>query len=240
MSISMAICETECENAACGCYKNGVLKVLVRDISKYEGAAEYHLILLREDAMELFHDWNEFLKRNKIKNDTDTIYLDLLKHEQDISIFEKKAAKRYTGWIELSKLDEDTAKDLVSNSLREDRLTEWDMLSFEEMAGICGECELSWDKGRGCIGSFGPDNSALPDIASRNGCKVVASVPDAVGSKRTYTKNDASELLKEVDALRTALVKEGKLAVSRYSGVLDRLEALARISVKEGCGFRFL
>jgi hypothetical protein len=240
MSISMAICETECENASCRRYKESVLKVLVKDVSKYGEAAEYHLILLKEDAMELFQDWEGFLKRNRLRSDAGTIYLEQLKDDGDISVFGKNAARRYTGWVDLSKLDETAALSLISDSLPEDRLTEWDMLSFDDMAGICAECEVSWDKGRGCIGSFGPDDSALPAIAQRYGCKVIASIPDAVVSKRTYTKNDASDLLKEVDTLRASLKNEGKLAVSRYGGVLDRLEALARISVKEGCGFRFL
>jgi len=240
MSISMAICETECENASCGRYKRNVLKVLVKDITKYQDAAEYHLLLLKEDAMELFPDWDEFLKRNKMSADTETVYLDHLRSDEDISVFEKKAAKRYTGWIEMSKLEGGAEEDVVAGSLPEDRLTEWDMLSFDDMDRICKECELSWDKGRGCIGAFGPDNSALPGIAQRYGCKVTASVPDAVRSKRIYTKNDATELLKEIGILRTALPKEGKLAVSRYSGALDRLEALAHASLKGGCGFRFL
>jgi len=240
MSISMAICETECKNASCRRYKESVLKVLVKDVSKYGEAAEYHLILLKEDAMELFQDWEKFLKRNRLRGDSGTIYIEQLKDDGDISVFSKNAARRYTGWVDLSKLEGSAAQSLISNSLPEDRLTEWDMLSFDDMARICAECEISWDKGRGCIGSFGPDDSALPDIARKYGCKVVPSVPDAVVSKRIYTKDDASELLKEVDILRASLDKEGKLAVSRYSGVLDRLEALARISVKEGCGFRFL
>ena len=240
MSISMAICETECENASCGRYKRSVLKVLVKDISKCQDAAEYHLILLKVDAMELFPDWDGFLKRNRMKADTETVYLDSLRCGDDISVFEKKAARRYTGWIDVSKLEGTVKEDLIAGSLPEDRLTEWDMLSFEDMALICKGCELSWDKGRGCIGSFGPDNSALPGIAQRYGCRVVASVPDAVRSKKIYEKGDVSELLKEVDKLRASLPNEGKLAVSRYSGALDRLEALAHASLKGGCGFRFL
>ena len=240
MSISMAICETECENALCGQYKKSVLKVIVKDITKYQDAAEYHLLLLKEDALALFPEWDAFLFRNKMKADTETIYLDHLRSEEDISVFEKKAAKRYTGWIEASLLDGMLRDELIANSLPEDRLTEWDMLSFDDMEKICKGCELSWDKGRGCIGAFGPDNSALPSIAAKYGCKIVASVPDAVRTKRTFGKDDAPELLKEVVTLRASLPKEGRLAVSRYSGALDRLDALAHASLKGGCGFRFL
>jgi len=240
MSISMAICETECENASCGRYKGSVLKVIVKDITKYQDAAEYHLLLLKEDALALFPDWDAFLSRNKMKADTGTIYLDHLRSDEDIAVFEKKAAKRYTGWIEVSLLDGTLNDELIAGSLPEDRLTEWDMLSFDDMEKICKGCELSWDKGRGCIGSFGPDNSALPVIAGKYGCRIVASVPDAVRSKKTFGKDDATELLKEVVTLRASLPKESKLAVSRYTGALDRLDALAHASLKGGCGFRFL
>jgi len=240
VSISMAICETECENASCIRYKKSVLKVIVKDITKYQDAAEFHLLLLKEDALALFPEWDAFLFRNKMKADTETIYLDHLRSEEDIAVFEKKAAKRYTGWIEASLLDSMLKDELISSSLPEDRLTEWDMLSFDDMETICKECELSWDKGRGCIGAFGPDNGALPSIAGKYGCKIVASVPDAVRTKKTFSRDDANELLKEVATLRTSLPNEGKLAVSRYTGALDRLDALAHASLKGGCGFRFL
>ena len=129
--------------------------------------------------------------------------------------------------------------EVISKASPEDRLTGWDMLSFDEMNEMCANCPLSWDKGRGCIGAFGPDNSLLPEIAGRHGCGIVASVPDAVKEGRRFTPEDAKELLREVEVLRAALPEEGKMMVRRYSGPVDRMEAVAKISVSEGCGFFF-
>ena len=46
-------------------------------------------------------------------------------------------------------------------------------------------------------------------------------------------------LKKEVEILTAALPEEGKVYVRRYGGVLERLDAVADICVKEGCGFIF-
>jgi hypothetical protein len=64
-------------------------------------------------------------------------------------------------------------------------------------------------------------------------------VPDGVRMKRIYTKEDAMLLSGEIPVLRKALTEDGKLAVRRYAGAVDRLDAVARISVREGCGFFF-
>jgi hypothetical protein len=213
-----------------------VLKVLVKDPAKYKGA-EYELFLDIGDAVKMFPDSEGFIKRNKIKEDVCTVYLDRLKDASDRSVLEKITEPTYTGWVDMSKATDNDKNELISSS--EERQTEWDMLSFDEMNAVCAKCTLSWDKGRGCIGAFGPDNGSLPEIASKYGCKVTASVPEGVALKRRYTNDDALELLKEIPILRSALEKEGKLALKRYSGPVDRLEAVAVISRDEGCGFRF-
>ncbi|MDR2866311.1 MAG: hypothetical protein LBV13_02775 [Methanomassiliicoccaceae archaeon] len=239
MSISIAICETECGSALCRRSKENVLKVLVRDPLRYGDAAEYELFLPVGDAMDAFDDREGFVKRNRIRGDIRTVYLDRLKDPEDRAVLERITERTYTGWIDLSKVADEIRRGLVSGSLPEDQQTEWDSVSFDEMALICASCELSWDKGRGCIGSFGPDNSLLPDIASRYGCAVTASVPAGVSEGRRYTKEDALLISSEIPILRDALGKEGKLAVKRYMGTVDRLEAVALISLREGCGFRF-
>lgn len=239
MGIILAICETECRSALCADAKSTVLKVLVKDPGTYGDAAEYELFLPTEDALKAFPDRDGFMKRNRIGNDVVDVYLDCLKDDADRAVLEKITERTYTGWIDLSKVSGDVRSELLTGSLPEDRQTEWDMVSFEEMERICSSCRLSWDKGRGCIGSFGPENSALPDIAARYGCGVTASVPEGFANGRIYTKEDAVRLSAEIPVLRDALIKEGKLAVKRYSGPLDRLEAVAKISSEEGCGFRF-
>jgi len=239
MGIILAICETECKNALCRDAKADVLKVLVKDPMKYGDAAEYELFLPAEDAMKAFPDRDGFVKRNRIRSDVSTIYLDRLKDDGDRAVLEKITERTYTGWVDLSKVSENVKKELLANALPEELQTGWDMVSFEETDATCASCRLSWDKGRGCIGSFGPENSALPGIAAKYKCEVTASVPAGFKNGRIYTKEDAIKLLAEIPILRSALTKEGKLAVKRYTGPVSRLEAVAKISAEEGCGFRF-
>jgi len=219
--------------------KENVLKVLVNDAGKYGDAAEFDTVISKDDALKEFDDPEGFIKRNRIREDVCTLYPEFIKDASDRAVLEKKMHREHTGWIDLSKVGESVKATLIADSLPEERQTEWDMLSFEEMGSVCSGCELSWDKGRGCLGSFGPDNSALPEIASRYGCAITASVPDGASNNRIYTKDDAAQLLKEIPILRDSLEKEGKLAVRRYAGAVDRLEAVAKISVREGCGIRF-
>ena len=113
------------------------------------------------------------------------------------------------------------------------------MLDFDGMNEMCASCPLSWDKGRGCIGTFGPDNSQLPEIAERRGCKIIASVPEGAKDGKIYTPEEAKIMAEEVRLLQEVLPEEGKMAVRRYSGPLERLGAVADISSKEGCGFYF-
>jgi len=53
------------------------------------------------------------------------------------------------------------------------------------------------------------------------------------------TPAEAEALLKEVEILKDALPKEGKVYVNRYKGPVERMEAVAKISVAEGCGWYF-
>ena len=122
----------------------------------------------------------------------------------------------------------------------DNRLSGWDMLSFDEMNETCAKCPLSWDKGRGCIGTFGPEKSLLPEIAGKHGMSIVASVVECAAEQRKLSAEDAAALLEEVKALRDILPEEGKVMVRRYSGVLDRLEAMATACVDNGCRFYFL
>ena len=60
-----------------------------------------------------------------------------------------------------------------------------------------------------------------------------------VGEKNILSPEEAEELLKECGILKDALPVEGKMMVRRYSGPVERMEAVARVSISEGCGFYF-
>lgn len=239
MGINIGICETEAPSAPCRGLRSEIVKVHLEDQSGLEAYLDYDVKVDLETARSAVGDWEAFIKRNRINPETDAVYMDKVKKDEDRAILEPLAQRVPTGWIRMDAVPDDLKDDVISRAGADDRLTGWDMLDFDEMNEMCSACPLSWDKGRGCIGAFGPDNSLLPEIAGRHGCPIVASVPDAVRESRRFTPDDARELLREVEVLREALPAEGKMMVRRYSGPVDRMEAVARISVSEGCGFFF-
>jgi hypothetical protein len=239
MGISIGIKETEAKSALCRELRVNVIRVRVDDISGMENLAGYDDVVTLDDAKSVVGDWEAFLKRNRINAETDAVYMDKVKNEDDVKLLKPKAKRVSTGWVDMDKVSGAQKDKVLAASKKENRLTGWDMLSFDEMNEMCQKCKLSWDKGRGCIGSFGPDDSLLPGIAEKRGCKIVASVPEGAKSGRIYTPSDAKTLLEEIEVLTKALPEEGKMMVRRYSGPLERMEAVAKISVSEGCGFYF-
>ena len=239
MGINIGICETEAPSAPCGELRGTIVKVHLDDPSGFEEHVEREVKVDLETAKEAVGDWEAFLKRNRINPETDAVYMDKVKKDSDRELLEPLAITEVTGWVSMDGLPADVREAVLGRAGEQDRLTGWDMLSFDEMNEMCAGCPLSWDKGRGCIGAFGPDNSLLPEIAGRHGCPLVASVPEAAREGRRFSPEDARELLREVEVLREVLPAEGKMMVHRYSGPVDRMEAVARISVSEGCGFFF-
>lgn len=239
MGINIGICETEAPSAPCRELRANIVKVHLDDPSGFEEYMEYDTKVDLDTAKKAVGDWDAFIKRNRINPEIDAVYMDKVKKDDDRATLEPLAQRVCTGWIVTEGLPDDVREMVLAKAGADDRLTGWDMLSFDEMNDMCANCPLSWDKGRGCIGAFGPDNSLLPEIAGRHGCPIVASVPDAVKEGKRFTPEDAEELLREVGVLREALPEEGKMMVRRYSGPVDRMEAVARISVSEGCGFFF-
>lgn len=241
MGVSIALCEMDSDSALCKVRKNTVLKVNLKDISGFEDIAEFDVVVPVEKAKLLMGtDWEAFLKRNRLDPEIEVLYLDKVKNEADRGLLTAESQKLYTGWISLEKVPAERMAALMEKAGKDDRLTAWDMLSFEEMGATCAKCPLSWDEGRGCMGTFGPENSALPGIADKYGCSIIASVPASVTSRKLFTPGDASRLREEVKVLREKLPSEGKVMVRRYSGVLDRLEKMADVCVAYNTRFYFL
>lgn len=239
MGINIAIKEIECPSALCREKKLKIVRVLVKHPENFGGASEVFRTVSKVKAKGVIEDWEPFLKNNKLSKDTETIHMDLLINEEDITTLEPLAEDSYSGWVELDRLDASSQDKAIADSLPENRTTEWELVSFNDMKETCAICKVSWDKGRGCMGAFGPDNSLLPEIAGRYGCTITSSVPDSASSGKIYTHQDATQLLKEIEILRKALPEEGKMMVHRYSGPVDRMEAVAKISIDEKCGFYF-
>ena len=239
MGISVAICELEAKSALCKEYKTKLVKALVDDVSGLEDIVEIDDYVTLEDAKKLFPDWEGFIKRNRINEEADAIYMVKVKNDDDKAILSPFVKKKFTGWVTLEGLDDAKREEVLKRSKRENLITGWDRLEFDEMNDMCAKCPLSWDKGRGCMGAFGPSNSKLPEIAEKRGCAIVASTVKSAEEQKRFSPEDAKKLKEEVAVLNAALPEEGKVYVRRYGGVLERLEAVADICVKEGCGFFF-
>ena len=239
MGISISICELEAKSAPCKEYKTRIIKALVEDVTGLEDIVEVDEYVTLEDAKKLFPDWEAFIKRNRINEEADAIYIVKVKNDDDKAKLAPFIKKKFTGWVALEGLDDARREEVLKRSKRENRITGWDQMEFDEMNDMCAKCPLSWDKGRGCMGAFGPSNSKLPEIAEKRGCRIVASAVQSSVEQKRFSPEDAKELKKEVGILTAALPEEGKVFVRRYGGVLERLDAVADICMKEGCGFVF-
>lgn len=241
MGVSIAICETDSDTALCKVGKTTLLKVNLKDVAGFEDVAEFDVVVpVSQAKLLLGADWEAFLKRNRLDPEMEVLYLDKVKNEADRKLLTAESQKLYTGWISLDKVPAERLPALMEKAGKDDRLTGWDMLSFDDMAATCAKCALSWDEGRGCMGTFGPENSALPGIAQKYNCLIVAGVPEAVISRKVFSKEDAARLIEEVKLLREKLPDEGKMMVRRYSGVLDRLEKMGNVCLTYGTRFYFL
>jgi len=241
MGVSIAICEVDSDSALCKIGKTTLLKVNLKDVSGFEELAESDLVVpINQAKLLMGADWEAFLKRNRLDPEMETLYLEKGTNEGDRQLRTAESQKLYTGWISLNKVPADRMNVLMQKAGKDDRLTGWDILSFDEMAATCLKCPLSWDEGRGCMGTFGPENSALPGIAQKYNCAIVASVPSSVESKKMFSVEDANKLLEEVKLLREKLPDEGKVMVRRYSGVLDRLEKMGNVCLTYKTRFYFL
>lgn len=239
MGISIAICELESKNALCKTYKTDIVKALVDDVKGLEDIVEVDEYVTLEDARSVFSDWDAFVKRNRINEEADAVYMVKVKNDDDMAKLAPFVKRKFTGWVKLDGLEDEKRRTVLKRSKPENRISGWDLLGFDETNELCAKCTLSWDKGRGCMGAFGPNNSKLVEIAEKKGCPIVASVLESSSSQRRFSSEDANELKKEAGILASALPEEGRLYVNRYGGVVERLDAVADTCIKEGCGFFF-
>jgi len=239
MGINIGICEMEAKNASCRELRSTIIKVHVNDPKGFEDLVQYEELVELDAAKEAVGDWAAFIKRNRINEETDAVYMSKVKKDEDIALLQPISKKVCTGWIPMEGVPDDRKESILKIASKDDIITGWDQLEFDEMNELCSKCPLSWDKGRGCIGAFGPDTSKLPGIAEKYNCPITASAPESAKTHKIFSPKDAEALLKEVEILREALPKEGKVFVNRYGGPVDRMEAVAKISVAEGCGWYF-
>jgi hypothetical protein len=239
LGINIGICEMEAKSASCRELRSTIVRVHVDDYTGIEDLVQYEEVVDLSTAKSKVGDWEAFIKRNRINAETDAVYMSKVKKEEDIALLQPVAKKVCTGWVFMENVPEGKKDLVISRASKDDIITGWDQLEFDDMNEMCSKCPLSWDKGRGCIGAFGPDTSKLPWIAEKYNCPITASAPESAKAHKIFTPADAEALLKEIEVLRNALPKEGKVFVNRYGGPVDRMEAVAKISIAEGCGWYF-
>lgn len=237
----MAITELESDKALCKGRKLSVVKVFLEDPSRWEKIVEVDRIVdLKKAADKLGKDKiDAFIKKSKLKVEGDELYLEKVKDENDRKMFAPFVKEVKTKWILMEKVPTDQKKEVAAAAKKENTVTEWDMLEFDEMYATCGKCGLSWDNKKGCVGNFGPSGSPVPELAKKHGLDILSKVNDMAEQKRILTTKDADELLKEVKVLREKAPAEGKVIVRRIEGTLNRLEAVAKCAKDYNVGFYF-
>ena len=241
MGISIAICELDSTNSLCKVGKETILKARLPSVQGYEAVADYDEVVLTEDAKKAFaSDWEGFLKRNRLDGERESFLLEKVKKDEDVAKLRPVAKKEYTGWVNLTKLSPAQAQEAIKVAGPDNLMTQWDTVPLDETNVICGKCSMSWDKGRGCIGSFGPENSQLPEIAKKYGLTIVARIPELAKSREKLSAADAKKLAEESKILKEKLPLEGKGPAHRYGGVVERMELMANLCAQNGMRFYFL
>lgn len=237
----MAIMELESDKSLCKGKKLSVVKVFLEDPSRWEKIVEVDRIVdLKKAADKLGKDKvDAFIKKSKLKVEGDELYLEKVKDENDRKMFEPFVKEVKTKWILMEKVPTDQKKDVVAVAKKENTVTGWDLLEFDEMYATCGKCGLSWDNKKGCVGNFGPSASPVPELAKKHGLNILAKVDQLAEQKKILSSKDAEELLKEVKVLREKAPAEGKVIVRRIEGTLNRLEAMAKCAKDYNVGFYF-
>jgi hypothetical protein len=241
MGISMAICELDSVNSLCKKDKETIIKARLPSVQGLEVCADYDETVLTEDAKKVLgEDWEGFLKRNRLDGERDSFLLEKVKKEEDAAKLRPVAKRTYSGWVVLEKMPPAQAQEAIKTAGPDNLLTRWDTVPLEETNVICGKCPMSWDKGRGCIGSFGPETSQLPEIAKKYGLSIVARVPALAASREKLSAEDAKRLVQECQVLKEKLQVEGKGPARRYGGVVERMELMADLCARNGMRFYFL
>ncbi len=241
MGLNMAITELESGDALCKGKKLSTVKVFLDEPGKWEKYVEVDRIVDLKKATEKLgqEKIDAFLKRSRLKVEGDELYLEKVKDEADRRMFDPFVKEVKTKWVLVEKVPSAERKDVVASAKKENTVTEWDMLEFDEMYATCAKCDMSWDNKKGCVGNFGPSGSPVPDMAKKHGLPILSKVNELAESKKVLTSKDADELLKEVKILREKAPAEGKVIVRRIEGTLNRLESMAKCAKDHNVGFYF-
>ena len=241
MGLNMAIMELESDKSLCKNKKLSVVKVFLDDPGRWEKHVEVDRIVDLKAASDKMgrEKIDALLKKARLKPEGDELFLEKVKDEDDRKVLMPFVKEVKTKWILMEKVPAADRNALQATAKKENTVTEWDLLEFDEMYATCGKCGLSWDNKKGCVGNFGPSGSPVPELAKKHGLNILSKVNELAEQKKILTPKDADELLKEVKVLREKAPAEGKMIVRRIEGTLNRLEAMAKCAKEFNVGFYF-
>ena len=240
MGVSIAICELDTDASACKNAKTSILKVNLKDVTGFESCAEFDMIVSIAAAKTAFGaEFDAFAKRNRVDAEAENIYLDKVKNDADKQKLLPVATKQYTGWIAVDNNSADTKQKLLDLADPDNRLTKWDMLSFDEMGEACKKCEVSWDEGRGCIGTSVRTTPLCRRSPQNTAVRSLLAYQTRSRTRHSSQKRTPLGCWKRSSAQGKAPTREQDDGPALL-GVLDRLEKVANISLKYGAKFYFL
>ncbi len=241
MGLNMAVTELESAKALCRDGKLTISKAFVKDPEKWASLVEVDRIVdLKKATAKLGKEQVEaILKKSRASVEGDEMYLEKVKDAADQKALMPFVREVKTNWIIMEKVPAAQKKAVLEAADKENSVTGWDLLEFDEMYGTCAKCGLSWDNKKGCVGNFGPSTSPVPELAKKYKLDILAKVENLAESKTVLKPADADRLLKEIAVLRDRTPEEGKMMVRRIDGTMKRLEAMANCSKEFKVGFYF-
>jgi len=240
MSVTMFIKEIESDKALCREKKKTTAQFNLKEFGKFKQYCERNYFINIPAAEEKLgaEKVAEIKKRNKVRGKGE-IKAEKITDKSDLATLKPFTREEVTTWVNLLVLPKNIVDEMKSSGLVSDEMNSWDMIDFEEMGAICGKCALSWDKKRGCVANLMAGESPLPDIAKKAGLNFIASIPKYAEDKTVFDGAKAKELLKEIEKLKPAVEKEGKGIAYRLSGVIERLESMAKACAENDVQFYF-
>jgi len=241
LGLNMAITELESAKSLCRDRKMTMARVYVANPDKWADLVEVDRVadLKRAKAKLGEERVEEILKRSRSKVEGDALYIEKIKDPADQKTLEPFVTEVKTNWIIMSNVSKAQRDEVLKAAMRENSITEWDLLEFDEMYETCGRCGLSWDNKKGCVGNFGPSTSPVPALAKKFKLDLLSKVEELASNKTVLSSKDAQTLLEEVAVLRERTPEEGKMMVRRIDGTLKRLDAMANCSKEYAVGFYF-
>ena len=242
MGLNMAITELDSEKALCRKKKMTVAKVKLSDPGQFDQYVEVERKIEIPKATEKLGQtkMDEIFKRSRLRAvEVEEMSVEKIKDPADQKTLAPFMKEIKTGWIQMEKVPAEKRKAIETAAAKDDSVTEWDLVEFDDMYATCAKCEMSWDNKKGCVGNFGPSGSPVPELARKYGLNILAKVDDLGAKKTMLTSKDAEKLLEEVKVIRERSPAEGKLIVRRIEGTLNRLESMAKCARDFGVGFYF-